>query len=160
MLPLVKIYLSRAENELIAAEILFRISKEEKLQKEQFKLEREFTFYSSVIGHAYYCIFYSAKAILLEEGIKTKSPEVHKKTLEAFENRLVKTGKLDVELLNIYKKLVLRAEILLDIFEKEKRKRGEFTYQKLSQANLEPAKESLDNASLFYKNILKVLEKD
>jgi len=159
-MPLVKIYLSRAENELIAAEILFRISKEERLQKEEFKLEKDFTFYSSVIGHAYYCIFYSAKAVLLQEGIKTYPPEVHKRTLAAFENYLVKTGKLDVGLLSIYKKLVLRAEVLLDIFDKEKKKRGEFTYQKLSQANLEPAKESLDNASLFYKHILKVLEKD
>jgi uncharacterized protein (UPF0332 family) len=151
--------LSRAENELIAAEILFKISQEEKLQKE-FQLEKEFTFYSSVIGHAYYCIFCSAKAILLEEGVKTDLPEVHKKTLEAFKNYIVKTGKLDVELLNIYKKLVLRVEVLLDILEKEKKKRGEFTYQKLSQANLEPAKESLDNASTFYKNILKVLERN
>ncbi len=159
MLSLAKIYLSRAENELVTAEILFRTSQEEKLQKEEFHLEKEFTFYSSVIGHTYYCIFYSAKAILLEQGVKTQAPEVHKKTIEAFDNYLVKTGKLDVGLLSIYKKLVLRAEVLLDIFDKEKKKRGQFTYQKLSQANLEPAKESLDNASLFYKNIRNLLER-
>jgi|SRR3989338_4258719 len=153
------LYLQRAENELVVAQMLFEISSNSQLQKEQFKLEKEFTFYSSVISHSYYCIFYSAKAILLEVGIKTEAPEVHKKTLEAFESYQVKTGKLDVELLRIYQKMVVRAEELLDIFSKEKGKRGRFTYQKLPQANREPAKESFDNASFFFKNINKVLRK-
>ena len=152
-----KLYLQRAENELVAANILFDISSNSELQKEQFKLEKNFTFYSTVISHSYYCIFYSAKAILINEGIKTDYPEVHKKTLDAFENYLVKTGKLDVELLKIYRKMIIRADELLGIFSMEKKKRGEFTYQKLPQANREPAKESLDNASLFFKNINKIL---
>ena len=88
--------------------------------------------------------------------IKTEAPEVHKKTIMAFEKYLVETGKLNVELLKIYKKIIVRAEELLGIFSKEKGKRGEFTYQKLPQANREPAKESLDNASFFFKNINKV----
>lgn len=91
--------------------------------------------------------------------IKTEAPEVHKKTLEAFEKYLVKTGKLDVELLKIYQKMVVRAEELLEIFSKEKGKRGRFTYQKLPQANQEPAKESFDNASFFFKNINKITRK-
>ena len=152
-----KLYLQRAENELVAAQMFFDISVNPTIQKEQFKLEKEFTFYSSVINHSYYCIFYSAKAILIEIGIKTEAPEVHKKTLEAFEKYLVKTGKLDVELLKIYQKMVVRAEELLGIFSKEKGKRGKFTYQKLPQANQEPAKESFDNASLFFKNINKII---
>ena len=151
--------LQRAENELVIAQMLFDISNNPTLQKEKFKLEKDFTFYSSVISHSYYCIFYSAKAILIEIGIKTEAPEVHKKTLEAFENHLVRTGKLDVDLLSIYKKMIVRAEELLGIFSKEKGKRGRFTYQKLPQANKEPAKESLDNASLFFKNINKILRR-
>lgn len=112
-----------------------------------------------MISHSYYCIFYAAKAILVKEGIKTDAPEVHKKTLEAFETNLVKTGKLDLELLKIYKKIIVRAEELLGIFSKEKGKRGAFTYQKLPQANREPAKESLDNASSFFKNIHQIIRK-
>ena len=154
-----ELYLQRAENELVAAQMLFDISNNPTLQKEQFKLEKEFTFYSSVISHSYYCIFYAAKASLIKIGIKTEAPEVHKKTFEAFERYLVKTGKLDVELLKIYRKMVVRAEELLGIFSKEKGKRGRFTYQKLPQANQEPAKESLGNASLFFKNINKILRK-
>jgi len=154
-----ELYLQRAENELIAAQMLFDISSNPQLQRVQFKLEKEFTFYSSVISHSYYSIFYSAKAILAKIEIKTEAPEVHKKTLEAFEKYLVKTGKLDVELLKIYQKMVVRAEELLGIFSKEKGKRGRFTYQKLPQANREPAKESFDNASFFFKNINKILRK-
>jgi len=154
-----ELYLQRAENELVSAQILFDISSNSALQKEQFKLEKDFTFYSTAISHSYYCIFYSAKAILMKNGIKTEAPEVHKKTLIAFERYLVETGNLNVELLKIYKKMIVRAEELLGIFSKEKGKRGEFTYQKLPQANKEPAKESLDNASFFFKNINKVVRK-
>ena len=155
-----KLYLQRAENELIGAEIFLKISNNPELQKGQFKLEKDFTFYSLVIGHSYYCIFYCAKAILIENGVKTESPEIHKKTLEAFEENLVKMGRLDVELLKIYKKMIVRAEELLEIFAFEKRKRGEFTYQKLPQANKEPAEESFNNAEKFFKNIMAVLNND
>ena len=152
-----ELYLQRAENELVTAQMLFEVSNNPTLQKEQFKFQKEFTFYSPVIGHSYYSIFYSAKAILIKNGIKTEAPEVHKKTLEAFEKYLVSTGKLDMELLKIYQKMVVRADALLGIFSMEKRKRGEFTYQKLPQANKEPAQESLNNASFFFKNINKIL---
>ncbi len=153
------LYLQRAENELVAAKMLFDVSDNPSIQKEQFKLEKIFTFYSNAISHSYYCIFYSAKAILIREGIKTDVPEVHKKTLEAFEKHLVKTGKLDVELLKIYKKMVVKAEELLGLFSKEKGKRGMFTYRKLPQANREPAKESLNNVSFFFKHVYKILQK-
>jgi len=152
-----ELYLQRAENEFVVAKMLFDVSSNPILQKEHFKIEKDFTFYSAVIGHSYYCIFYSAKAILIKDGIKTEAPEVHKKILEAFEKYLVNTGKLDIELLRIYQKMIVRADALLGIFSVEKRKRGEFTYQKLPQANREPAQESLNNASFFFKNINKIL---
>jgi len=115
-----ELFLQRAENELIAAQLLFVISGDAIMQKEQFKLEREFTFYSSVISHAYYCIFYASKAILLTAGIMTDAPEVHKKTIDAFEMHLVRTGKLDAELLKLYREIVVRADELLGIFQKKK----------------------------------------
>ena len=157
MEPLSELNLLRAENELVAAQLLFEASSNPKLQKEQFRLEKEFTFYSSVISHAYYCIFYSAKAILAIQGIKTEAPEVHRKTIDAFEKYLVRTGQLDLELLKFYRSLIVRADELLGIFSLEKGKRGEFTYQKLPQANREPARESFENASKFFKTINKVV---
>jgi len=153
-----KLYLSRAENELIAGKILNEVSINPTIQKEQFKIETSFTFYSSVISHSYYCIFNTAKAILINEGIKTDMPNVHKKTLKAFKKFLVQTGKLDKELFRIYEDMAIKADVLLEIFSSEKGKRGRFTYQILPQANVQPAKESLDNADLFFKAIRKILE--
>lgn len=43
--------------------------------------------------------------------------------------------------------------MLLGGFSLEKSKRGRFTYQRLPQANREPAKGSFDNASIFFKNV-------
>ena len=74
MEKLAELYLSRSENELVAAQILFEVSGNQILQKEQFKIEKNLTFYSSVIGHSYYCIFNAAKAILINDGIKTYAP--------------------------------------------------------------------------------------
>lgn len=145
------LYLQRAKNELDLAKAIFKLSTENKLKLE-LELKEDSTFFSNVISNSYYCIFYSAKALLHSKGITTEPPEEHKKTLEEFE-KLVLSGEIDVELLNIYKSIVIKADELLGIFRKEKSKRGKFTYQKLPQANLEPAKESMDNAEKFYKNI-------
>ncbi len=155
---MVKIYLQRSLNELAAAKALLTLSSDP-AKKQEFEIEVEMTFYSSVISHAYYAIFYAAKAILLTKGIKTEMPDVHKKTYESFENYFVQTGILDTELLKIYKKLILRAEVLLQIFKDEKWKRGNFTYHTLPQANKEPAEESIQNALVFIKNIKLIVEK-
>ncbi|MFH1455393.1 MAG: hypothetical protein ABIF40_00400 [archaeon] len=147
-----KLYLERADNELKLADIIFQVSDKKDLQKEILDIAQPETYFSSVITHSYYCIFYSAKAYLLKKGIKTRAPEEHKKTFEEFK-KLVDQGIVDVELLKIYEKIMVRADTLLGIFSKEKFKRGKFTYHRLAQANYEPAKESLDRAELFFKNI-------
>ncbi len=153
-----KIYLQRALNEISAAKLLFAISNDQK-KKQEFQIEEETTFFSSVISHSYYGIFYGAKAILLTKSIKTEMPDVHKKTYEAFEEHFVKTGILDMELLQIYQKMIVRADELLQIFKDEKWKRGHFTYQTIPQANKKPAEQSTQNALTFVKNIKLIIEK-
>ncbi len=110
-----------------------------------------------MISHAYYCIFYAAKAYLAKKGVKTESPEEHRRTYEEFA-KFVGRGIIDGELLKIYKKIMMRADTLLLIFKNEKKKRGDFTYQKLPQANKEPAEESIGNAKTFYKHIFNIIE--
>lgn len=153
-----KIYLQRALNEISAAKLLFAVSNDLK-KKQEFQIEEATTFFSSVIAHSYYAIFYGAKAILLTKNIKTEMPDVHKKTYDAFEENFVKTGILDMELLKIYQKMIVRADELLQIFKDEKWKRGHFTYQTIPQANKEPAEQSIKNAITFIKNIKLILEK-
>ena len=152
-----KLYFERANNEIKLAEIILVVSNNKNIQIDIFKVEDPETYYSSVISHAYYCIFYSAKAYLAKKGVRTEAPEEHKKTYDELK-KFVEKGIIDVELLRIYEKLLIKADTLLSIFEKEKGKRGRFTYQKLSQANLEPANGSLENAKTFYKHIRKLCE--
>ena len=153
-----RLYLERAGNELKLADIILKISQKKEVQYDILEVPNPETYFNSVISHAYYCIFYCAKSYLLTKGIKTESPEEHKKTYEEFK-KFVDKGIIDVELLKLYEKLLLRAETLLEIFWIEKKKRGEFTYQKIHQANLEPAKESLENAKIFFKHIYNLCEK-
>lgn len=151
------LYIQRAKNELDLANAIFKLSTNSKLKLE-FELKEDSTFFSNIISNSYYCIFYSAKALLAIKGITTKFPEEHKKTLEEFE-KLTLSGEIDKELLIIYKKIIIKADELLGIFREEKSKRGKFTYKKLPQANLEPAKESIDHAEKFYKNINLMIKK-
>ena len=147
-----KLYLERAGNELKLAEIIMQMSINKDLQTKIPTIDKPDTYFSSVISHAYYSIFYTAKAYLIMKEIITKASEEHKKTYDEFK-RLVSQGIVDKELLRLYEEVLVKAEELLGIFKIEKKKRGEFTYQRIAQANLEPAKESLENAKTFLKNI-------
>lgn len=153
----VKIYFQRADTEILAAQSLKHLS-EHKEDKTRFNLPEKTTFYSGVISHAYYAIFYSAKALLLTKNIKTTAPEVHKKTFDQFKKTFVDTGILDVKLLTIYSKMIVRADDLLSIFRQEKKKRGLYTYKTIPQANKQPAEDSLNNARLFVSNVMKTAE--
>ena len=71
----------------------------------------------------------------------------------------VNEGVVSEELLKIYEEILIKAETLLVIFKSEKKKRGEFTYQKIARANREPANQSLDNAKTFFSNIFRICSK-
>ncbi len=154
--PQITINFNRAENELKHAETMFKISESKKLKPELNLLDED-TFYSGVISHAYYSIFFGAKALLISVKIKTRSPNIHKATLDAFAYYFIVNGKLDFELLKIYKSAIVKADHLLELFVSEKEKRGEFTYQKLPDANKEPANESIKKATIFLTNLKKVI---
>lgn len=156
--PQITLNFNRAENELKHAETMFKISESKRLKPELDLLDED-TFYSGVISHAYYSIFFGAKALLMSIKIKTRSPNIHKATLDAFSYSFIINGKLDFELLKIYKSAIVRADSLLGLFVSEKEKRGEFTYQKLPDANKEPANESIKNATTFLTHIKKIIEK-
>ncbi|MBS3107419.1 HEPN domain-containing protein [Candidatus Woesearchaeota archaeon] len=152
-----KIYLARAQNELNLSTMIQKISDDKNMQIEIFGVKED-TYYSATTSHAYYSIFYAAKAYLLLKGIKTQAPEEHKKTFDEF-SKLVDKGIVDVELLKIYQNMIVKADTLLHIFEFEKSKRGKFTYKRIPQANQEPAQESIENAQIFFNNIFRLCEK-
>ncbi len=147
----VEMFIKRARSELDSAEILSEVSNKKEL-KDMFKIGEGETFYSGAISHAYYAIFYCSKAMLLTKKIETDAPEVHKKTLDEFKKTFIDTGIMDARLLIIYKQMIVRAEALLEIYKQEKKKRGDFTYNTIPQANKDPAEESIKNAKEFYKH--------
>jgi len=150
-----KLYFLRAENEFLMANIDLRVSTDAKV-KEILGIQKEKTFFSSVITHAYYSIFYSAKAYLISKEIKTEPPEEHKKTYIEF-SKLVNKGVISKELFRLYEDEALKAEALLRIFRIEKKKRGFFTYNIKSESNLPYAKESVENAKRFTSTIKAML---
>jgi len=150
------LYLERAENELELAKVIFRLTDDKRIQEEVFHLRQPLTFFSAVIAHSYYSIFYAAKAYSLRKGVRTAPPEEHRKTYEAFRS-WVEDGSLDVELLRMYERVMVRADTLLEIFSAERKKRGEYTYQRMPQANRLPAEESLTHARTFFKHIFNVV---
>lgn len=152
-----EIYLDRAQNELNLSMMVQKISDDKKMQVEIFSIKED-TYYSAVISHAYYSIFYAAKAYLLLKNIKTFAPEEHKKTFKEF-SKLVDKGIVDIELLKIYQSMLIKADTLLNIFKIEKSKRGKFTYRRMPQANQEPAKDSIKNAKTFFSNIFNLCKK-
>lgn len=153
----VKLLLDRADNELLAAKVLRSISEEDAL-KNNLAVPEKTTFYSSVISHSYYSIFYSARAALLSVGIKISAPFIHNKAYDKFKNAFVDSGKLDKYIMEAYEKMLMRAEDLLQIMKDEKSKRGKFTYKTFPQANKDPAEDSINNATLFVSHIKNMLK--
>jgi uncharacterized protein (UPF0332 family) len=151
-----KLYMHRSENEIKLSEIIFAISEDLSMQTDLFDIKDPETYYSAVISHCYYSIFYSAKAYLIKKGIRVKAPEEHKKAFEEFK-KFVDSGELDVELLKIYQEALVRAELLLGMFKEEKNKRGNFTYRTMPQANKMPANESIEHAKIFFKHIYTIV---
>ncbi|MBN2368018.1 HEPN domain-containing protein, partial [Candidatus Woesearchaeota archaeon] len=156
MVSKVNEYLGRADNEILLSEKIKQIT-EDKPARVMLNIPDNATFYSAVISHSYYAIFYSAKAILLSRDIVTEAPNVHARTLEEFKKNFIDTGILDTKLLMIYNQMIIRAETLLEIFKLEKGKRGDFTYKTIAQANKAPAEESINNAKTFFRHIKAVL---
>ncbi len=152
-----RLYIHRAENEIKLAEIIFVISEKPSVQKETFNVNDPETYFSAVIAHSYYSIFYGAKAYLAKKGVEISAPEEHKKAFDEFK-KFVESGELDVELLKIYQEALVKAEYLLGIYKTEKKKRREFTYRTMPQANKEPAKVSLEHAKTFFKHMIAILQ--
>lgn len=153
----VEMYLKRARTEIDSATILFKSSNNPILN--QFDIDQSETFYSGVISHAYYPIFYSAKAMLLSKKIETTAPEIHKKTFKMFKKTFINTGLLDKKLFEIYNEMIIKADTLLQIFKAEKKKRGDFTYNTIPQANKDPAQISIENSKTFYRHCNTYLSK-
>jgi len=153
----INLSLERAKNELTLAQAMKLLSDNTNIKKDVFKIDENMTFYSGVIEHAYYCIFNSAKAYLVSKGAVLPEQGQHQAVYYKF-RKFVQQGTLSKELLEIYEEVKIKAEALLEILEKEEEKRTKYTYKTLSQANKEPAQQSINNAQFFYNHIKQFIE--
>ena len=96
--------LNRADNELFLARAVYLLSENSKVKKEIFSLPEEITFYSAVISHAYYSIFYSAKAYVMSKNSTIPEQGQHNAIYQKFK-KFVKEGDIEKELLIIYEDL-------------------------------------------------------
>jgi len=151
-----ELYLNRAQDEFLLAKKDMELSMDDSI-KQRLGIPADKTFFYSVISHAYYSIFYSAKAYLFLKGIKIYPPSEHKKTYIQFKE-FVKKGFIDKELLKIYENELIKADDMLKILKTEKNKRGKFTYNIKSEANMPYAKESIENSRRFISFIKLIIE--
>lgn len=148
----------KATNDLLLAQSLLKISKDDMI-KDSLDIPDNNTFYDWVIVSSYYSIFHSAQALLGTKKVKIVN-RLHQATLTAFAKHFIINKELEDELFFIYEEVENKAKELLDIFEEEKEKRGLFQYHRLSRNNIEPAKESIENAKKFLDAIGKILAKN
>jgi uncharacterized protein (UPF0332 family) len=142
------LFLERAANEHQLTRIILQISDKPDIQRDTFRITEPMTFYSAVIAHSYYAIFFATKSYLHMKGTDTSPPEEHRKVFEEFKT-LVKSGVVDNDLLRIYQEMMLQADTLLGILSKEREKRTIFTYKRMPQSNRPPAEQSVANAHKF-----------
>ncbi len=121
-----------------------------------------------VINASYYSMFYMARALLENEGIKLRSDlSIHMLTFDALIHYFYLTGKLQKKLFKQYIEAQEEASELLgkqkadELVEEyffEKRKRGNLTYETEEFAIQSKAKTSLDRATKFNTEIRMILD--
>lgn len=149
----------KARNNLKIAKGIFTISTN-KETKSLLRMEENDTFFDWVIQASYYSMFHAVNAILATKKIKISKIDTHKSALYAFGKHFILTKELEEELFVIYNETEEKALALFSSLAEEKQKRGFSAYEKLSKMNIEPAKESLENAEEFVKIIGAILAKN
>ena len=120
-----------------------------------------------VINASYYSMFYMARALLENEGIKLKAQlSIHALTFDALIHYFFLTGKLEKRLFQQYIEAQdeaaellgkQKADELMEEYYWEKGKRGNLTYETGEFAIQSKAKTSLDRATRFNTDIRKII---
>ena len=120
-----------------------------------------------VINASYYSMFYMARALLENEGIKLRADlSIHTLTFDALIHYFYLTGKLQKRLFEQYIEAQeeatellgkQKADKLMEEYFFEKRKRGNLTYETEEFAIQSKAKTSLDRATKFNTEIRMIM---
>ena len=123
-----------------------------------------------VVNASYYSMFYIARALLENEGIKIKTDmSIHAVTFDALVSYFYLTGRLQNDLLKDFIEAkedaaeILgkqKADELIEEYFFEKKKRGTFTYNMGEILVKSKAKTSLERAQKFRREIGKIIIKN
>lgn len=164
----VDFFLNNAKNSLNTARLIFDVSSDTELKEDLGY--RNYNGFLWVINSAYYCMFYNARALIENEGIKIKSKvSIHSITFDVLVYYFEITGKLKKRLIEDFEEAseealeVLgkeKSRKLIEDYFYEKNKRSKFTYEMGEIALKNKANTSLERAKKFNQEIRKILEID
>ena len=163
----VDFFLKNADDSIDSAKVLFEVSTNPEKQ-ESFG----FTGFNGllwVVNASYYGMFYIARALLENEGIKIKTDlSIHAVTFDAVIYYFYLTGKLQKEFLEDFIEAKedaaellgkQKADELMEDYFFEKKKRGTFTYDMGTVLVESKAKTSLERAQRFRRELKKIIDK-
>ena len=162
----VEFFLNNAKNSLDSAKLLFEASTKNNIKN--LLGFPDFNGFLWVINSAYYSMFYMARALLENHGVKIKTDlSIHSVVFDALIYYFYLTGKLEKRLIEDFsdaKEEVAailgkeKAKGLVEDYLYEKNKRGFFTYEMGAIAMRNKAQTSLDRAKKFSEEIRKIIE--
>lgn len=161
----VEFFLDNARNSLDSALLLFGVSTDKNL-KESTGF-RDFNGFLWVINASYYSMFYMARALLENEGVKINTEDsIHAVTFDALVYYFYLTGKLQKRIVEDFAEAEEdaarmlgreKAKGLVEDYFHERRKRAKFTYEMGLSAMQNKAKTSLERAKRFNEETRKMI---
>ena len=163
----VDFFLKNADDSIDSAKALLELSTNP--EKQQSLGFTSFNGLLWVVNASYYSMFYMARALLENCGIKIKSDlSIHSLTFDAVIYYFYLTGKLQKEFLEDFIEAKedaaellgkQKADELMEEYFFEKRKRGTFTYDMGAVLVKSKAKTSLERAQKFRRELKKIINK-
>lgn len=163
----VDFYLKNADDSIDSAKALFELSTNQ--DKQQYLGFTSFNGLLWVVNASYYSMFYMARALLENGGIKIKTDfSIHAVTFDSVIYYFYLTGKLQKELLDDFIEAKedaagllgkQKADELMEEYFFEKKKRGTFTYDMGAVLVQSKAKTSLERAQRFRRELKKIINK-
>lgn len=161
-------FIKNADDSIDSAKVLYDLSTD--IQKQEYLGFTSFNGLLWVVNASYYSMFYMARALLENTGIKIKADlSIHAVTFDAVIYYFYLTGKLQKEFLEDFIDAkedaadILgkqKADELMDEYFFEKKKRGSFTYDMGTVLVQSKAKTSLERAQRFRRELKKIIDKN
>ena len=155
----VDFFIKNADDSIDSAKALFDLSTNP--EKQEYLGFTSFNGLLWVVNASYYSMFYMARALLENGGIKIKADlSVHAVTFDVMIYYFYLTGKLQKEFLEYFIEAKEDADELMEDYFFEKKKRSTFTYDMGTVLVESKAKTSLERAQRFRGEIKKIIDKN